>query len=122
MLRPRSLLFPKRWREVLGTEGFEFAVSRRTLAIKTGSWLRGRLVALSFTAVGLLVSALLIDLSQLGTAWGTIQFSLWFSLWSFLGILTLPTLSRRGVIEIDERAKADGYPVPLMRVFTERLD
>ena len=107
---------------MLGTEGFELAVSRRTLAMKTGSWLRGRLVALSFTAVGLLVSALLIDLSQLGTAWGTIQFSLWFSLWSFLGILTLPTLSRRGVIEIDERAKADGYPVPLMRVFTERLD
>jgi len=122
VLRPRSLLFPMRWRDVLGTEGFEFAVSRRTLAMKTGSWLRGRLVALSFTAVGLLVAALLIDFSQLGTAWGTIQFSLWFSLWSFLGLLTLPTLSRRGVIEIDERAQADGYPVPLMRVVTERLD
>ncbi len=122
VLRPRSMLFPTKWRDVLGTEGFELAVSRRTLAMKTGSWLRGRLVALSFTAVGLLVAALLVDFSQLGTAWGTIQFSLWFSLWSFLGLLTLPTLSRRGVIEVDERAQADGYPVALMRVVTERLD
>jgi hypothetical protein len=122
VLHPRSQLFPTRWREVLGTEGFQLAVSRRTLAMKTGSWLRGRLVALSFTAVGLLVSSLLVDSTQLGTAWGTIQFSLWFSLWSFLGLLTLPTLSRRGVMEIDERAQADGHSVPLMRVVTERLD
>ena len=122
VLRPRYQLFPMRWRDVLGTEGFELAVSRRNLAMATGSWLRGRLVALFFTAVGLLVAALLVDSKQLGTAWGTIQFSLWFSLWSFLGLLTLPTLSRRGVIEIDERAQADGYPVPLMRVVTERLD
>jgi len=122
VLRPRSQLFPTRWREVLGTEGFQLAVRRRTLAIKTGSWLRGRLLALFFTAVGLLAAALLVDSTQLGTAWGTIQFSLWFSLWSFLGLLTLPTLSRRGVMEIDERAQADGYSVPLMRVVTERLD
>ena len=122
VLRPRSQLFPMRWREVLGTQGFELAVNRRALAIKTGSWLRGRLVALYFTAVGLLIAALLVDSAQLGTAWGTIQFSLWFSVWSFLGLLTLPTLSRRGVIEIDERAQADGYPVPLMRMVTNRLD
>jgi hypothetical protein len=75
-----------------------------------------------FTAVGLLLSALLVGSSQLGSATGTIQLSLWFTLWSFLGLLTLPTLSRRGVIEIDERAQAEGYAASLIRQNTERLD
>lgn len=122
VLRPRFQLLPMRWRDVLGPEGFELAASRRSVAIKTGGWWRGRAVALLFTAVGLLFAALLVGSANLGTGWGTIQFSLWFSLWSFLGLLTLPTLSRRGVIEIDERVQSEGYTAQLMRTNTERLD
>lgn len=122
VLRPRFQILPMKWREVLGPEGFDLAVSRRNWAMKTGSWRRGRMVALFFTATGLLVAALLVGQAQLGSAWGTIQLSLWFSLWSFLGLLTLPTLSRRGVIEIDERAQAEGHSANLMRANTERLD
>lgn len=122
VFRPRFHLLPMRWREVLGPKGYELAVSRRTLAIKTGSWWRGRAVALLFTAIGLLVAALIVGSSNLGTAWGNIQFSLCFSLWSFLGLLTLPTLSRRGVIEIDEQVQSAGYTTLLMRANTERLD
>jgi hypothetical protein len=119
---PKEQLFSTRWREVLGPDGTALALHRRTLAVKTQSWLRGRVLALLFTATGLLAASLLVGGEQLGTAWGIIQFSLWFSLWSFVGLLTLPTLSRRGVIEIDERTQADGYPVALMRDVTERLD
>ena len=119
---PKEQLFPARWREVLGPEGTALALHRRTLAVTTRSWLRGRVLALLFTAIGLLAAALLVGGEQLGTAWGMIQFSLWFSLWSFVGLLTLPTLSRRGVIEIDERSQSDGFPVALMRDVTERLD
>ncbi|MCC6511520.1 MAG: DUF2867 domain-containing protein, partial [Pirellulaceae bacterium] len=122
VLHPRYQLLPMKWREVLGPGGIELVVCRRTLAKKSGSWLRGRLVALCFTGLGLFIAALLVEKTQLGTAWGTIQFSLWFSLWSFLGLLTLPTLSRRGVIEIDERVQAEGYSAPLARSVTERLD
>ncbi len=122
VLRPRFQLLPLKWRELLGPAGFELAANRRTLAVKTGSWRRGRMVALLFTAVGLLVAALLVGPTRLGTAGGTIELSLWFSLWSFLGLLTLPTLSRRGVIEIDERAQGEGYPASLLRANTERLD
>jgi len=115
-------LLPMRWRDVLGPEGYELAANRRTFAIKTGGWWRGRAVALLFTAVGLLFAALLVGSTNLGTGWGTIQFSLWFSLWSFLGLLVLPTLSRRGVIEIDERVQSEGYTAHLLRTNTERLD
>ena len=34
----------------------------------------------------------------------------------------MPTLSRRGVIEIDERVQSEGYTSLLMRANTERLD
>lgn len=122
VFQPRAQLFPARWREVLESEGARLAIARRSLAVKSGSWMRGRVVALSFTAVGLIFASLLVPTVDLGTASGTIQFSLWFSLWSFLGLLTLPTLSRRGVIEIDERVQSEGYPVSLMRTVTERLD
>lgn len=122
VLRPSFQLLPVRWRDVLGPAGFELAASRRTFSIKTGNWWRGRAVALVFTTLGFMVAALLVGATNLGTACGTIQFSLWFSLWSFLGLLTLPTLSRRGVIEIDELVELEGYSGSLIRTNTERLD
>jgi hypothetical protein len=122
VFRPRALLFPAKWRELLGPEGFELAAHRRALAVNTGSWWRGRAAALLFTLVGLTVSAWMVDPLRLGTAAGTVEFSLWFSLWSFLGLLTLPTLSRRGVIEIDERGQAEGLSPQEMRTTTRLLD
>jgi hypothetical protein len=122
VLRPRFQILSSKWSEVLGSDGFELAKRRRVIAVQSGCWWRGRAVAMLFTAVGLLLSALLVGSSQLGSATGTIQLSLWFTLWSFLGLLTLPTLSRRGVIEIDERAQAEGYAASLIRQNTERLD
>jgi len=41
----------------------------------------------------------------LGAPAGVIELSLWFTLWSFLGLLVLPTFSRRGVQELDERLR-----------------
>ncbi|XZE18108.1 DUF2867 domain-containing protein [Pirellulaceae bacterium SH449] len=122
VIRPRFQLLPMKWRDVLGPDGFQLAANRRMFAVKTGSWWRGRVVALLFTATGLLAAALLVGSANLGTVWGTIQLSLWFSLWSFLGLLTLPTLSRRGVIEIDERVQESGHAKLLMRANAERLD
>lgn len=122
VIRPRWQLLPIRWRAVLGSEGFELAVARRNIAVKTGSWYRGRAISLLFTTIGFLGASLLVGSKDLGTAWGTIQYSLWFSLWSFLGLLTLPTLSRRGVMEIDQKLQSEGYSVESIRANTELLD
>ena len=111
VFRPSFHILPARWREVLGPEGLKIEVRRRSLAVKTGSWWRGRLLAVLFTLAGLAAAAWLVGAVKLGTASGTIEFSLWFSLWSFLGLLTLPTLSRRGVIEVDERGTSRGAVV-----------
>jgi uncharacterized protein YbjT (DUF2867 family) len=122
VLRPRLHLLPMKWAQVLGTDGLRVALRRRSLAVLTGSWRRGRLLALLFTFTGLTTSALLVGGERLGTAAGTIEFSLWFTLWSFVGLLTLPTLSRRGVAEVDERLLSEGFPRDAVETTARRLN
>ncbi len=122
VFRPRSHLIPSRWQEALGPVGLEAATHRRSLAVKTGSWWRGRAAALLFTLAGLAACAWMVGPDRLGTVGGTIELSLWFTLWSFAGLLTLPTLSRRGVLEIDESARAEGRSSESLRTMTRLLD
>ncbi|QEH35233.1 3 beta-hydroxysteroid dehydrogenase/Delta 5--_4-isomerase [Aquisphaera giovannonii] len=122
LLGPRCHILPERWRALLGPEGFDVAIRRRSLAIQTGSWRRGRVMALLFTALGLTLAAGLTGPSRLGTAGGTIAFSFAFTLWSFAGLLVLPTFSRLGVIEVDERAQAEGLPAEAIRLTAQALD
>lgn len=108
VLAPRLYLLPMKWREMLEPDELAAAVRRRSMAVGSGSWRRGRLLALSFTLTGIAVAASLVGGDRLGTAAGTVDFSLWFTLWSFLGLLVLPTPSRRGVTEVDERVLEAG--------------
>ncbi|NCA11940.1 hypothetical protein EBR56_09070, partial [bacterium] len=59
---------------------------------------------------------------RLATAEGIVAFSLVFTLWSFLGLLTLPTPSRRGVEQVDERMLAAGCPRATLARTIESLD
>ena len=122
VFRPRLHLLPMKWAQVLEAEGLRVALRRRSLAVLTGSWRRGRLLSLLFTLAGLTTAALLVGSTRLGTAAGTIELSLWFTLWSFVGLLTLPTLSRRGVAEVDERMLSEGFPREAVETTVRRLD
>lgn len=122
VFRPRLHLLPLKWGQVLGAEGLRIALRRRDLAVLTGSWRRGRALALLFTLAGLTTAALLVGPARLGTAAGTIELSLWFTVWSFVGLLTLPTLSRRGVAEVDDRLLAEGCPRGAVETTARRLD
>ncbi|MBM3979911.1 MAG: SDR family oxidoreductase [Planctomycetes bacterium] len=122
VFRPRLHLLPMKWGQLLGADGLRVALRRRALTILTGSWWRGRVLALLFTLAGLTTAALLTGPTQLGTAAGTIELSLWFTLWSFVGLLTLPTLSRRGVAEVDERLLSEGFPRERIESTARQLD
>jgi hypothetical protein len=121
LLRPR-LWLPAHWRDRLGPIGLEIAQRRRELAIETGAWRRGRLAALSFTWIGMAGTALLVGDAALATAAGIIEFSLIFTLWSFLGLLLLPTLSRRGVATVDRRLSACDFRPRDVEETMRRLD
>jgi hypothetical protein len=122
VLRVRRILMPARWRSALGDEGFSLALRRREIAIDSGAWLRGRIVAIAFTSIGLAVSAVLAGAPLMGEAEGVIRMALFFTLWSFLGLLTLPTVSRRAVVEIDRRLRASATDVGAIDAMVSRLD
>ena len=122
VIRPRLQLLPMRWREVLDPEAFTVAVRRRQMAVQTGEWLRGRMLAIGFTLLGVAVAAVVIGDRRLATAEGIVSYSLVFTLWSFLGLLTLPTPSRRGVAEVDQNLLAAGCPPEVMTRTIELLD
>ena len=53
--------------------------------------------------------------SSLSDVVGFIQCGLWFTLWSFTGLLTLPSIKRPGVLEADRfrtgsRDTSSGHP------------
>jgi uncharacterized protein YbjT (DUF2867 family) len=111
VFRPREVILPARWIDELSEQVLAAVKQRRNLAVRTGAWLRGRVLALAFTWMGIALAAFLAGADRLGTGEGVISFSLWFTLWSFLGLLTLPTPSRAGVIEVDAALRASGVGV-----------
>jgi hypothetical protein len=122
LLRPRGHLLPERWIRVVGPAGLDLIEQRRACAVETGSWRRGRLLALVFTWTGMALAAMLVGPDAIGTAPGTVELSLLFTLWSFAGLLVLPTLSRAGVAEIDDRLRRGGADAALVDDVVRRLD
>ncbi len=122
VFRPIGHIVPAKWYEMLNPEELDFAIKRRTISIETGSWRRGRVAAIVFTLTGLTIACYLVGKNRLGTVGGTIDLSFWFTLWSFIGLLSLPTLNRRSVSAIDNLARVDGTTFDVLISATRRLD
>lgn len=106
VFRPRVSLVPAVWAREIGEAGLDLVARRRALAVATGAWHRGRVAALAFVLAGATLAAALVGAGRHGSAAGTVELSLWFTLWSFVGLLLLPTPSRAAVRAVD-RALAD---------------
>ncbi|MEM6458036.1 MAG: hypothetical protein AAF710_01440 [Planctomycetota bacterium] len=110
--RASHVVLPARWRQTLGETGFAAAQRRRELAVSSGAWVGGRVTAGGFSLAGFAASAALVRPESLGHAAGVTEFGLWFTLWSFLGLLTLPTVSRRAVVALDRLEVASASEDP----------
>lgn len=106
LANPR-LIAPSAWRHQFDAETLARLLKRREAAIASGSWRRGQAFAMAFVACGIAASGFLAGADRLGTSAGLASLSLWFTLWSFGGLLALPMLSRWAVTDADRRAGLD---------------
>ncbi|WP_428386215.1 hypothetical protein [Mucisphaera sp.] len=108
MTYPRQDVQPQLWHESFPKSQIEAISQRRAEAGRSGLFARGRLFALVFIMTGSSISASAVGSEGLATAVGVIQYACAFTLWSFLGLLVLPTLSRNAATTIDHRLTASG--------------
>ena len=115
-----QIVIPKAWlsfsREQLST-----AIARRAIAINSGSYSRGLILAFVWNVVGFLVCSL-IPGAGLTTVAGLVATLCGFTLWSFLGLLTLPTLSRNASLKIDQELLKQGMPPELISTTAFSMD
>ena len=93
----------------LSTDELAATIARRLEAIDDGSRTRGLMVALAWVLFGFNLSAFLpgagvASVAELATT------CLGFTLWSFLGLLVLPSLSRQASFSIDSKVIRRGVP------------
>ena len=101
-----SLIIPRQWLS-LSPEQLAAVVARRLAAIESGSRTGGVLVALVWIVAGFYLSSLLGGAGVQNVA-GLITLYCGFTLWSLLGLLTLPTLSRLSSLSLDRHVTARG--------------
>ena len=94
------------------------AIARRAIAIHSGSYSRGLVFALVWNVGGFMLCSLTPEANLTSVA-GLVTTICGFTLWSFIGLLTLPTLSRRASLTIDRQLLQHGMPAEL--IFTTAL-
>ena len=107
------IVIPRAWLKTLSREELATAISRRSVAVNSGSYLRGLLLAFGWNVTGFLMASWLPNagLETVGQLATTVC---GFTIWSFLGLLTLPTLSRNASLEIDDQLRGSGVPANLI--------
>lgn len=104
----RRLILPGWWLRSLPAETVAVQVVRRMLASRSSLQLSGILVAVCWNLSGLGLVSWLFGAPTHAAALVTV--SLAWTLWSFLGLLLLPSVSRPGVLAVDKAALRAGIP------------
>ena len=95
------IVVPEAWLEVMTKEQLATAIARRAIAITSGSYTRGLLLAFLWNVIGFAFCCLL-PYAGLTSVAALVTTFCWFTLWSFVGLLVLPTLSRNASLQIDQ--------------------
>jgi hypothetical protein len=97
-----KIVLPLDWVSSLTPSQLAIIIARRQEAIVSGARTRGVGLALIWVVVGFCVSSLIPGASAASVG-GLVMTVLGFTLWTFLGLLTLPTLSRQSSYAIDRK-------------------
>jgi membrane protease YdiL (CAAX protease family) len=116
-----ALLVPARWVRDLASDRLEAELVRRGSVLRTGARERGLVLAAAFDLIGFALAVLVLGGSLTSVA-GLVTVSLWVTLWSFVGALILPSLSRPGVYGADRAASERGVDPAILRETARQLD
>lgn len=95
-----TLWFPAHWERALDAGALRAQLARRVGVLTSGLRRRGVLVAIAWNTAGL-VLALQLPRADLVTAAGVVTVMAYATLWSFVGVLVLPSRSRPAVLAAD---------------------
>lgn len=99
-----TLIVAQRWVDTLGPAELHLALVRRRLGLSSGARAQGVVAALAFNVVGLGLVTALLPGAGFGSAGALLVTAAGTTLWGFLGLLTLPTVSRNAVYALDRAA------------------
>lgn len=100
-----TIVLPRHWRRTLEPPALEALLARRRQLRRTGAWQRGAVAALAWNTTGFGLASLLPGAGLTGLA-ELVTTALGFTLWSFVGLLLLPVVSRRATTAADARLAA----------------
>ncbi len=109
-----TVVVPEAWLMSMSTEELATAIARRAVAVNSGSYERGLALAFIWNFVGFAVCSLLPG-AGVSTVAALVTTICGFTLWSFLGLLILPTVSRNASLQIDRVLHQHGTPVGLIQ-------
>lgn len=96
------IVLPRLWIEQLSPERLACVLARRSVAIQSGAFFRGTAVAYLWNLGGLTLCGLLPAAGFTSVA-ALVTTGLYFTIWSFLGLLWLPSLSRQAARALDQQ-------------------
>ncbi len=116
-----TIVLPATALNQLSPEQLAVTVARRLEAIQDGSRTRGLLFAFAWVLTGFTISALLPNAGVSSVA-ELASTCLGFTLWTFVGLLILPSLSRQASFAIDTRVVARGASPEALHQALKKLD
>ena len=126
------IVIPSAWLQTMTNEQLATAIARRAIAISSGSYTRGVVTAILWNVIGFALCCSLPNIIGSGTILGSatglgsvaalMTTFCWFTLWSFVGLLVLPTASRGASLQIDHLLSQQGVPTDLIFETAHSLD
>lgn len=101
-----AIVLPEAWAERFGSAAFGLLTARRRALLARGSRRAGLAAAFSWNLLGFALAYTAAGGTE--SVAGLVSFSFWSTLWAFLGVLVLPTVSRRAVFQADALALSGG--------------
>ncbi len=102
------VLLPESWNAQLNAAQLETVVSRRLWEVERNIPVRSYLLVLFWNLAGCGIGSVLLDLSWRTAEHAILLQSCWMTLWGFIALLLLPTLSRSSVFAADRAIQMKG--------------